>query len=214
MKWLALCLAVIILGLGAFVGYRVFAKHRDLQETLSWMDQTYNPHEGGESHGWEIHYTRNGNTEAVLQKFNQTFTHDGCKVATRVETIAEGAYVDLPGVTTYTFNLCDIDPNSITIKTYDFHHPWNDCSDPEAAKSNEFACDSAVVTFATANDAGTISDDTVRTYTKLTGADHESKSSSKTNKCWFIVNDVPYAQRFAKALKHAVELCGGKASRF
>jgi len=28
------------------------------------------------------------------------------------------------------------------------------------------------------------------------------------------VDDVTYAQRFAKALKHAVELCGGKASKF
>jgi hypothetical protein len=213
MKWLAISLTLLILGLGVFFGYRALAKYRDFQETLKWMDQTYNPHEGGESRGWEIHYTWNGHTEEVSQKFNQTFTHDGCKMVTRIETMAEGVYVELPGATTYTFNLRDIDPNSITVKTYDLHHAY-DCSDPEAVKAHDLSCDSAQVSFATANDAGTISDDTVRTYTKLTGADHESKSSSKTNKCWFIVNDVAYAQRFAKALKHAVELCGGKASRF
>jgi len=54
----------------------------------------------------------------------------------------------------------------------------------------------------------------VRTFTKLTGKDHELKTVSKTNKCWLIVDDVSYAERLAKALKHAVDLCGGKASKF
>jgi hypothetical protein len=213
MKWLALSLAVVILGFCSYFGYRAFTKHHELQETLTWLDETYNPHEGGDNHGSEIHYTWNGNTEEVSQEFNQTFTHDGCKVVTRIETMAEGVYVDLPSVTTYTFNLCDIDPNSITIKTYDLHHAW-DCSDPEAVKANELTCDSAEVFFATINDTGTINEEKVTTFTKLTGADHESRTTYKASKCWFIVNDVSYAQRFAKALKHAVELCGGKASKF
>jgi hypothetical protein len=213
MKWLALCLAVCILGLAAFFGYRAFTKHHELQETLTWMDETYNPHEGGESHGWEIHYTRNDHTETVSQKYNQTFTHDGCKMVTHIETMAEGVYVELPSVTTYTFTLRDIDPNSITVKTYDLHRAY-DCSDPEAVKANELTCDSAEVFFATTNDAGAINKVNVTTFTKLTGADHESRNTYKTSKSWFIVNDVPYAQRFAKAFKHVVELCGGKPSKF
>jgi hypothetical protein len=213
MKWLARSLAVVILGLGVFFAYRAFTKHRELQETLTWMDQTYNPHEGGESHGWEIHYTWNGNTEEVSQKYNQTFTHHGCRMVTRIETMAEGVYVDLPSVTTYTFNLRDIDPNSITVKTYDLHRTY-DCSDPEEVKLRELNCDSAEVFFATTNDAGAINKENVTTFTKLTGADHESRNAYKTGKSWFIVNDVPYAQRFAKAFKHTVELCGGKASKF
>jgi hypothetical protein len=59
-----------------------------------------------------------------------------------------------------------------------------------------------------------INEDTVRTYTKLTGADHESRSASKTHEAWLIVDDVTYAQRLAKAWKHAAELCGGKPSKF
>ncbi len=54
MKWwkrIALSLAVIIFELGSFLAYRAIAKHRDLQETLLWMDQTYNPHEGGDNLG-------------------------------------------------------------------------------------------------------------------------------------------------------------------
>lgn len=213
MKLTALSLTVAILVLGAIFAYRGVAKHRDLEETLEWMDQTYNPHEGGEGHGWEIHYTWNGHTEEVSQKFNQLSTHDGCKVVTRIETMAEGVYVELPGVTTYTFNLRDLDPNSITVKTYDLHHAY-DCSDPEEVKAHDLSCDSAQVSFQTTNDAGTIDEERVRTFTKLTGADHESRSNYKASECWFIINDVPYAQRFAKALKHAVELCGGKAPKF
>jgi hypothetical protein len=37
---------------GAVVfGYRAYSRHRDLAETLQWMDLTYNPHEGGENYG-------------------------------------------------------------------------------------------------------------------------------------------------------------------
>jgi hypothetical protein len=31
---------------------------------------------------------------------------------------------------------------------------------------------------------------------------------------WFFVDDVEYAARFAKAFRHAVELCGGKPEPF
>lgn len=219
MKWFALSLSLFILGLGVLFAYRSMAKHRDLQETLSWMDQTYNPHEGGDNfgrgHGWEIHYLQTGNDEKVTQKFKQTFTHDGsCKVVFQTETMPEGVWVETPSVTTYAFNLCDIDPDSIKIKTYDLRDELSDCSDPEAVKAYGLNCDNAEIFFLTRNGATAINEETVTTYVNLTGADHESRSMSKTNKSWLIVDDVPYAQRLAKALKHTVELCGGKASRF
>jgi hypothetical protein len=185
MKRLALATTLLVLVGCASVGYRAFTKHRELQETLTWMYQTYNPHEGGESHGWEIHYTWNGHTEEVSQKYNQTFTHDGCKMVTRIETMAEGDYVELPGVSTYTFNLRDIDPNSIALKTYDLHRTY-DCSDPEEVKAHDLSCDSAQISFRTTNDAGTINEERVRTFTKLTGADHESRNTDKASTSWFI----------------------------
>jgi hypothetical protein len=220
MKWSALSVAVLILSLGAFYFYRAVAKHRDLQETLAWMDQTYNPHEGGDNlgqgHGWEVHYVQKyDRSYEVTQKFRQTFASDGaCKIVIHSETLPEGVYVDLPSVTTYTFNLCDIDPDSIKIETFDLRDDVFDCADPAAVKAHELTGDNAEVFFLVRNGATAINEEKVTTYMKLTGADHESKRRSKTNKSWLIVDDVPYAERLATALKHAVELCGGKASRF
>ncbi len=222
MKWwkrVALSFAVIILGLGSFLVYRAIAKHRDLQDTLLWMDRTYNPHEGGDNfgqgHGWEIHYLRKGNSEEVTQKLKQTFTHDGgCNIVIHSETMPEGFHSETPSTTTYTFNLCDIDPASIKVKTYDLHKDVFSCADAEQVKLYELSCDNAVIEFQTRNGATAINENMVKTFTKLTGSDHELRNVSKTNKCWLVADDVPYAQRLAKALKHAVELCGGKASRF
>ena len=41
-----------------------------------------------------------------------------------------------------------------------------------------------------------------------------SRIASKTNTAFLYADDVNYAKRFARALKHAVELCGGKPSDF
>lgn len=211
--------AVVVIGVGSFLGYRAIAKRRDLRETFLWIDQTYNPHVGadnlGRGHGWEIHYLKKGNVEEITQKFNTTVTlDDTCNVVTRSETFPVGVYSEAPSVTTYKFNLRDIDPNSIAIKTYDLHKDVFSCADPEQVKDFELNCDNAEIEFLTRNGATVISEDSVRTFTKLTGSDHESRNASKTNKNWWVVDDVPYSQRLAKALKHAVELCGGQASRF
>ena len=222
MKWwkrFVLTLAAVVLGLGSFFAYRAIANHRDLKETLLWMDQTYNPHEGGDNfgqgHGWEIHYLQKGKVEEITEKFNTTFTHDGgCNVVTRSETFPVGVISETPSVTTYKINLRDIDPDSIKVKTYDTHKDVFSCADPEQVKLYELNCDNAEIEFLTRNGATAINEDSVRTFTKLTESDHELRNLSKTNKGWLVVDDVPYAQRLAKALKHAVELCGGKSSRF
>jgi hypothetical protein len=215
----ALVLIVVGVGVGSFFGYRDIAKRRDLKETLMWIDQTYNPHEGGDNfgrgHGWEIHYLRKGNIEEITEQFNTTLAFDGtCNVTIRSETFPVGAYSELPSVTTYRFNLRDIDPNSITIKTYDLHKDVFSCADPVQVKDYDLNCDNAEVYFLTRNGTTSITEATVTTFTKLTGSDHESRSVSQTNKSWWLVDDVPYSERLAKALKHAVELCGGQTSRF
>jgi hypothetical protein len=111
-------------------------------------------------------------------------------------------------------NLCDIDPESMKIKTYDLTKDVFSCADPEQVKSYELNCDNAEIEFLTRNGTLAINEEMVKNFTKLTGKDHELKTASKSNNCWLIVNDVSYAQRLAKALKHAVELCGSKPSKF
>jgi len=217
----------LLLGLGLAVAcvatviiFRSVQRNRDLAETLLWMDQTYNPHEGGDNlgqgHGWEVHYPQKGHAEEVTEEFKMTFTRlGGCNIAINSETLPRGVFSDTPSINKYTVNLCDIDPESIKIKTFDLHSKdVFDCSDPEQVKLYELDCTNAEIVFLTRNGATSVSEESVETFTKLTGKDHEARTASKTNKCWLIVDDVAYAQRLAKALKHAVELCGGKPSKF
>jgi hypothetical protein len=219
-KWFVLSLGVVAVCIAAVLVFRSIQRNRDLAETLLWMDQTYNPHDGGDNfgqgHGWEIHYLRKGQVEEVTENFKMTFVRlGGCNIAINSETLPEGIFSETPSTSRYTINLCDIDPGSIKIKTYDLHgKDVFDCSDPEQVKLYELNCLNAEIEFQTRNGATAISEERVKTFTKLTGASHEFRTSSKTNKCWLIVDDVNYAQRLAKALKHAVELCGGKVSKF
>src|SRR5580693_3810932 len=96
-KGVVLLVTVVVLGVGSFFAYRASAKRRDLKETLLWIDQTYNPHEGadnlGQGHGWEIHYLKKGSAEEITEKFNTTVTLGGaCDVVTRSETFPVGVY--------------------------------------------------------------------------------------------------------------------------
>ena len=107
-------------------------------------------------------------------------------------------------------------PHTITLpfQCHLYYAPISNCADPKEVKLYELSCDNAEIEFLTRNGAPTVSVNNVNTYLKLTGSDHESRNVSKANKAWLLVDDVPYAQRLAKALKHAVELCGGKKSKF
>lgn len=59
-----------------------------------------------------------------------------------------------------------------------------------------------------------IHDDGVTIYAELTGKDHEAQRHEHKSKGWFSVDDLAYAERLEKAIRHAVELCGGKTSKF
>jgi hypothetical protein len=218
-KWVGLSFGIVAACAAAVSVFRSVQRNRDLSETLLWMDQTYNPHEGGDNfghgHGWEIHYLLKGQREEVTQKFRMSFTRlGGCNIVINNETLPEGVYSETPSIYKYSVNLRDIDPDSIRVKTYDLRKDVFSCADPEQVKLYRLNCDNAEIEFLTRNGATSISEEGVKTFTKLTGKDHELRTASRTNKCWFIVDDVPYAQRLAKALKHAVELCGGRASKF
>lgn len=215
-----LIISLLIVGIASVFAYRAYSRHRDLVETMAWMDQTYNPHEGGENwgsgHGDETHYLRNATqTEDITKEFHQTLTYKGgCTLVIHHETVPVGVYRNVYSKGDYTLSLCDVDPSTIKIDRFDFHKDVGGCDDPEMVSTLSLNCTSAEVEFHTWNEIPKIKDNRVTTFAELTGKDHESKGSDLSSKGWFIVDDVHYAERFAKALKHAVELCGGKQSKF
>jgi hypothetical protein len=112
--------------------------------------------------------------------------------------------------TRYSFNLRDIDLTSIQTAQLDSQAGGLSCDlDP-----NTMTCDQEIMYFETRGKAGLVDEERDAVYPKLPGPDHESDSKSKTFVLEFFFNDVEYAARFVKAFRHAVTLCGGKASPF
>lgn len=219
-KMIAVAVLIIILAIIASVAYPAVRRRRDLKETLAWIDQTYNPHEGGDilghGHGWERRYTPNPDrTEKLAEEYQTTFvSHGGCKVTIRSATHPVGIWKEIPSEHNYSFDLHDIDPNSIAIKTFDPYKDATNCQDAADVKNSNLQCTDAEIVFFTRNGAPAIKEEYLKTFTKLTGADHEQRGTSTQQEMWLLVDDADYAQRLAKAWKHAVELCGGKASKF
>jgi hypothetical protein len=220
-KQVALCIAVATVGAGSLCVYRSIAKHRDLRETVLWMDQTYNRHDGGENyglgHGNETHYLENSSlhTEDVTEEFRETFAYKGdCNIVLHHETVPIGVFKTVYTNYDDSLSLCDVDPDSIKISKFDFHKDVFNCSDPEEVELYNLNCNSAEIEFHMRNGVPKIKENSLSTYAELTGKDHNAESHNQQSKEWFIVDDVTYAERFAKAFRHAVELCGGKASKF
>jgi hypothetical protein len=221
LKSIVASVATVAVCAGGILGYRAYALRRDRAETLQWMDQTYNPHDGGANygrgHGEEIHYLKHSDTheEEITEEFHETFIYKGgCTIVLHHETVPIGVFKTVYTNDDDTVNLCDVDPDSIKIKTYDFHKDVFNCADPDEVKSYDLECTSAEVEFHIRNEAPKIKDDGITTYAELTGKDHEAQIHGHESKAWFNVDDAVYAERFAKALRHAVELCGGKPSKF
>jgi hypothetical protein len=210
-RWLKL-IAVI---LTAMVSTPISAQQRttdsDLSETLAWMDNSYNPHadvSGAYGHGrtgWYAPKTGGRAYEEVLASGSmETFTYNGCQMTLHIDddrAAEQEVYVSL----SYSFNLRDINPQSIRIRSIS-HSGGVYC---EAFPGADMDCDHAEIAFKTRLEAPLIDMHSHAIYPKLQGSDHESKGSSKANTAHFRVNDVEYAKRLMKAFRHAVELCGG-----
>jgi hypothetical protein len=192
----------------------------ELSETLAWMDNTYNPHKGWTvGHGitgwWASDKSRPAG-EYLVSGSTETFTHHGCQIALHIQ---ENPYADAFSeiYTTYsrTFNLHDINPQSINVSTYTRMGGFS-CENHtgEELERQGMNCNEALITFSTHTEAPLIDKETHTTFPKLQGKDHLSSSKSKETKAFFEVDDVEYARRLAKAFGHAVELCGGKGSGF
>jgi hypothetical protein len=195
----------------------------ELDETLEWMDNTYNPHEnisGAYGHGrtaWYAPETVNGaRTEFMASGLTETFTYSGCDLTLKTaDNPASQKSKEIFNTATFRFNLLDIDPSSIKVSARahlgDF--PCDNYSEEQRAATG-LNCDHAEMGFKTRNEAGVIVEEWDAIFVKLTGTDHESRHKSKSSSSYFEFDDVEYAGRFAKAFVHAIQLCGGKAPAF
>ena len=128
------------------------------------------------------------------QHWTETFTYNGCQMTLHIaEDPAAKVHRDVVSSLSYTFNLRDINPQSI-MSTYQ-NVP-------------------AEIVFKTHLEAPLIDVYSHSIYPNLKGTDHEGSQSSKANEARFSVDDVEYAKRLTKAFRHAVELCGGKPEPF
>jgi hypothetical protein len=194
----------------------------ELDETLEWMDNTYNPHEnisGAHGHGRSAWYTRSSvgsQDEVMVTGQTETFTFNGCDLTLKTEDDKRARTAkEIYTTAVYRFNLRDIDPSSIKVETAS-HLGGLPC---EGHTTEELAtmgmnCDHAAIGFSTRSAAGLISEKRHAAFLKLTGSDHNSDTIDKTGRAFFVFDDVEYANRFAKAFAHAIQLCGGKPSPF
>jgi len=173
------------------------AKSPTLSETLEWMKSTLGPKGFVDS-------VRNGYNkyEAVPGKTSYTetiksFSHDGCrikivKIADTVDPVIGGEYV---AQYTDEFDLSDFDPRTVD------------------SQSGDGELKGHVVTFSTTNDKKLI---------RCSSITLNGKDAGKPSPCVPATDDTEqlrfssenYTQRFSKALRHAITLCGGKRSTF
>jgi hypothetical protein len=193
-------------------------QNRELSETLQWMDNTYNPHEtwsyGHGKTGWYAPDKSGQSAEILVWGSTETFTYNGCDLKLRIEDSPQDtAHQSVQGSYLYSFNLRDINPQSIKLNTYSHMGDFR-CEDYKPDELGNMRCDHARIAFSTHTEAPLINVETHAVYPGLQGKDHTSYSKKKDTSAFFNVDDVQYAPRFAKAFRHAVELCGGKASPF
>ena len=194
----------------------------ELDETLEWMDNTYNQHEkvsGAHGHGrsaWYGHSEVGSTHEFMVRGHTGSFTYKGCEMTLRSETLPESQTAE-EEITSYKFkfDLKDIDPSSTKVTAIS-HLGGFPCDTAPGEKPSIMAlnCDHAEMMFSTRSAAGLIQEESHTVYSKLAGADHEARDSSKSNWAYFGFDDPEYAKRFAKAFAHAVELCGGRRLPF
>jgi hypothetical protein len=162
-----------------------------LSETLSWLTQTYNPHqEGFGGHGqylskcWEkwLGDYRGCSAEDIAKQFStrETLSFKGCQVTHTIKSTLQTDH----GLWE-TFNLRDIDPHSIQLGSFP------DILDYQVV---------AEVEFSARNDAEALV--------------YSGNIISKGVRSGFAMDDAAYAGQFAEAFRHAVELCGGRPSTF
>jgi hypothetical protein len=178
MKKAGVALLTLAICAGAAVGYHVYSRYHDLDETLHWMAQTYNPYPNGfGGHGNEVDPCQGAGCEEAPIIWKETISYEGCQVSTVTTSDIKTDH----GLHE-TFNLRDIDSDSIKVAKAE-HPPYG----PQ-------------VQFAARDNAQALA---------YTGNIKDKGARSE-----FMMDNADYAERFATALRHAVELCGGRPSKF
>jgi hypothetical protein len=181
-----------------------------LSETLAWMDSTFNPHsvEGGSfGYGIEENYVRG----KLTKRRTETLTYDGCVMTLHLEDDPKASlYSEIYTSSVNSFNLQDIDPNSIREWQFDSHHGGLPCE----LNPVMMVCDMERVEFQTRNKSPLIDVVTHAVLSGIQGADRNSFSQSKTFVSVLLLDNIEYATRFVKAFRHAIAVCGGKPSPF
>ena len=196
-------------------------QQRELSDTLAWMDNTYNEHHdvlGSYGHGHTGWYLKgeNGQADKLVIGHDQSFTHRGCEMTI---TINENRNSDVGDQKltddTILYNLRDLNPDSIKVTPFS-HYGGFGCQEysPEERSQRDMTCDWAEITVKTHNEAPLVQVHSHSIFPKLSGKDHDLTTETKDNDTYFEVNDVEYAQQFAKAFRHAIELCGGTPQSF
>jgi hypothetical protein len=165
---------------------------RDLAQTLAWMSETYN-----NGHGEIENTARYGGS---IRRMTQTLEYSGCQVTSKTHEVHVAGPPGANPEVAYTFDLANVDPQSLRLCSYDgvliFHES---CAPPEQFRPDPEESLRTLLYFSTTNEARAI---------RVTSMGITLSRES------FILDDLDYARRFAKAFRRAAELCGGKPSKF
>jgi hypothetical protein len=212
---------LLILVVGSLIASQTFVslsgcrRNPELSETLTWMDNTYNPQSvtGTKGHGqvdwYDSDSSNTGRGRHLVYGHTETFKYDGCRF-TLLTTLTMG---DIITHDVDAFDLHDINPQSI--KTGLTSSDFDSCVVVKADNDPlTKVCERAHIGFDTHSKAAVIEEQSHAIYASLKGSDHDSRSSRKETSGSFWVDDIEYADRFAKEFRHAVELCGGRPEPF
>jgi hypothetical protein len=216
------------------------AHAQSLNETFYWMSNTLNPAEGN---NYYVHHPfpdrsqknlEDGVEPRVMERITE-FSHNGCSVKFEVylefdDTTLNGTYSAENDM--LTFNLKDLDPQTINIEDSckpvapGWGAPFN-CEDMQGTQVNFKTTDAKprihMESIASGGKTLTCSrknaedlDDLCKAMpgnTAYCGFSNAKSTKDETQDTLGFTTP-EYAKRFAKALRHAVTLCGGDKSTF
>ncbi|HUO92769.1 MAG TPA: hypothetical protein VMU22_07600 [Rhizomicrobium sp.] len=207
--WVVAAAVIVAVTVAAWLAFA----HPDgpsLDETLGWMDSTYNSHTAqGGSPGYGMREIFDNG--AVFERKTESLRASGCRLTLVFhEDPNSQRYSIIANDQIDTLELGNIDPASAVLHLSSSVNDGNAC----APQSGRRACNIAELDFETRNRMPLIASSYVTTFLKLSGNARVTRWKAKTFQSAILISDVAYAKRFLKAFQHAVKLCGGRPSTF
>lgn len=191
------------IGIALFV--LVGCKDSKLADDPEWLNNTYNLQAHGMS-GWHVR-----GSEKLGRGTIDSFTNDGCRFEFHInDNSVSSESSEILTSMILKFNLRDIDPDSVNVKTYTHYGGFN-CATytPEQIDAMGLNCDYAEMTASTRNAKPVVEGQTRTTYLKLTGKDHETLGNDRGHEVFLGFDDPEYAKKFASVFQDAIRRCGG-----